>query len=262
MFHSILSKLENTDHPLLAPTLWGLKTWGIWQENSLNPKICNAIHIAAVIFVISQYVELWIIRSDLNLALRNLSVTMLSTVCVVKAGTFVVWQKTWKNVIQYVSSEEKRQLAKNDRQTNEIIEKYTQYSRRVTYFYWSLVAATVMTVIFAPLAAFLSSSSNRALINNGSAPYPEILSSWVPFDRRRGLGYWISVVEHSLICFYGGGVVATYDSNAVVLMSFFAGQCQLLRVNCSRLFENDRSGCEDEMGSIQECHNHHNNLMK
>lgn len=263
MIRTFLFNLENADHPLLAPTLWGLKTWGIWQHNCVNVKLCNGIHIAAIFFVLSQYVELWFIRADLGLALRNLSVTMLSTVCVVKAGSFVVWQNTWKDVIEYVSAEEKRQLSKKDKSTDEIIDEYTKYSRRVTYFYWALVAATVMTVILAPLAGYLSSSKTREVIRNGSAPYPEIMSSWVPFDRTRGLGYWVSVLEHILICFYGGGVVATYDSNAVVLMSFFAGQLKLLRLNCSRLFDNEAEcSYECEMERIKECYYHHIFLIK
>nr|WPO56469.1 odorant receptor [Leucinodes orbonalis] len=263
MFNSLLLKLESPDHPLLAPTLSGLKTWGIWQQNSTRRALSNAIHIAAIIFVLSQYIELWIIRDDLDLALRNLSVTMLSSVCVVKAGTFVIWHQRWTHVVEYVSAQEKTQLSQKDKRTNEVIDEYTKYARRVTYFYWTLVAATVVTVILAPLAGFLSSAENRERIRNGTAPYPEIMSSWVPFDKTQGIGYWVTVLEHTLICFYGGGVVATYDTNAVVLMTFFAGQMRLLSVNCSRLFETvPESSYEDEMRKIAECHRHHSLLLK
>ncbi|KAL0868348.1 hypothetical protein ABMA27_007867 [Loxostege sticticalis] len=264
MLRRFVSSLEHEDNPLLSPTLWGLQKWGMWQpKNGPSPKISNAIHFAAILFVISQYVELWLIRSDLNLALRNLSVTMLSTVCVFKASTFVAWQKYWRNVIENVSKLEKRQLSKKDKMTNTIIDEYTKYSRRVTYFYWTLVTATVLTVIVAPLVGFLSSAETRQRIRNGYDSYPEIMSSWVPFDRSRGLGYWVSVLEHILICFYGGGIVATYDSNAVVLMTFFAGQLKLLSVNCSRLFEGEEEiTYEEEIKKIRECHYHHLLLIK
>ncbi|XP_063832450.1 odorant receptor 94a-like [Ostrinia nubilalis] len=264
MLRNFLLSLENDNHPLLSPTLWGLQKWGLWQPNKgLNSKINNFIHFAATLFVISQYVELWLIRDNLNYALRNLSVTMLSTVCVVKAFTFVTWQDQWKDVIDNVSLLEKRQLSKKDKITDKIISEYTNYARRVTNFYWTLVAATVFTVILAPLVCFLSSPDTRERIRDGYEPYPEIMSSWVPFDRSRGLGYWVTVLEHILICFYGGGIVATYDSNAVVLITFFAGQMKLLSVNCSRLFDDEKEMTyEDDMEKIRACHYHHLMLIK
>nr|XP_013189948.1 unnamed protein product [Amyelois transitella] len=264
MIRKFVSNLEDENHPLLAPTLWGLKTWGLWQPiKGLNSTIHNLIHIAAVLFVISQYIELWNIKSDLALALQNLSVTMLSTVCVVKAGTFVFWQRSWTQIINYVSSLEITQLSTSDSITGGVIGKYTKYSRRVTYFYWHLVAGTVLTLILAPLAALAMSSEVIGKASNDSASYPEIMSSWAPFDRSRGFGYWIIYVEQALICFYGGGIVAMYDSNAVVLMNFFAGQMELLSVNCSRLFENDEELSNvDAMLRIENCYKHHMSLIK
>ncbi|XP_028025340.1 odorant receptor 4-like [Bombyx mandarina] len=258
-----LPHLENPDYPSLGPTLKGLKYWGMWQSGGIKRILYNSIHAFATFFVITQYVELWIIRNNVELALRNLSVTMLSTVCVVKAGTFVCWQKYWSGIIGFVSNLEKEQLSKNDAATQAAIVKYIKYSRRVTYFYWSLVTATVFTVILAPLVGFLS-SPERELIANGTLPYPEIMSSWVPFDRSRGFGYWVTALVHTLICFYGGGVVANYDSNAVVLMTFFAGQMKLLSINCSRLFDdgNEIISNNEAMKRIKECHYHHVYLVR
>lgn len=258
---SFVQSLENPAYPLLGPTLWGLKKWRIWQPNPST--FTNTIHVLGTLFVVSQYVELWLIRSDIELALRNLSVTMLSTICVIKAISFICWQKQWKEVVTYVSNLEKLQLQKNDEVTNTIIKEYTKYSRRVTYLYWCLVTATVITVVLAPLVGFLSSQEYRDLIRDGLKPYPEILSSWFPFDRSRGFGYWLSVLEHCGICVYGGGVVANYDSNAVVLMSFFAAQLKLLSINCARLFDGDEMISNDEaVKKIRECHYHHVYLIK
>ncbi|CAH0402429.1 unnamed protein product [Chilo suppressalis] len=263
MLRPFFKRLENNNHPLLGPTLWGLARWGMWQPRlGINTKIYCILHIVATLFVISQYVELWIIRYDFNLALRNLSVTMLSTVCVVKAGTFVIWHDQWQEIIEYVSKCEKRQLSKRDKITSEIINNYTVYSRRVTYFYWALVAATVLTVTLAPLAAFWSSKEYRARIRAEQIPYPEIMSSWLPIDRTRGIGYWLSIVEHTLICFYGGGIVATYDSNAVALMSFLAGQLKLLSTNCSRLFEENYESGNNTVAKIREYHHDHLRMIK
>ncbi|XP_047990825.1 odorant receptor Or2-like [Leguminivora glycinivorella] len=265
MLKKYAARLEDPNHPLLGPTLWGLQSWGMYQPNiGLSRIIYNLIHLAAILFVVSQYVELWFVRADLELVLRNLSVTMLSSVCVVKAGTFVVWQPYWQDVIQFVSTLERGQLEKKDKTTCAIIEGYTKYSRNVTYFYWCLVTATVFIVILAPLGVFLSSSEQRELMLNGTIPFPEIMSSWVPFDKTQGFGYWFQIVEHSVICFYGGGIVANYDANTVALMSFFCGQLELLVANTKRLFSEDNNlvGYSEAMERIKQCHMHHLSLIK
>ncbi|XP_073959105.1 uncharacterized protein isoform X2 [Choristoneura fumiferana] len=265
MLKKYVSRLEDPNHPLLGPTLWGLQSWGMWQPNSgLSHIIYNLFHLALILFVLSQYIELWLIRADREAALRNLSVTMLSSICAVKAVTFVFWQKHWGDVINFVSTLEKSQLKKKDKTTQDIIEGYTKYSRSVTYFYWCLVTATVFTVIFAPLGEYLSSAEKHEQMRNGSIPYPDMMSSWFPFEKTRGIGYWVVFVEHSLIVFYGGGIVASYDANAVVLMSFFCGQLELLSANCKELFDNGSGlvNYSDTMNRIKMYHNHHLSLIK
>nr|WCC57392.1 odorant receptor 53 [Papilio dardanus] len=264
MGNKILKNLEDPDHPSLGPTLYGLKLWGMWQPNrGISSFIYNLVHIFAILFVLSQYVELWFIKSDLESALRNLSVTMLSSVCVVKAGTFVIWQKDWKYIFDYVSTLEKSEISKNDTLTCKTIKEYIEYSRKVTYIYWCLVTATVFGVIFAPLACFISLPIDEKIKNNSSQPYPEIMSSWVPFDKTHGVGYLAMILEQTIICFYGGGIVANYDSNAVVLMSFFSGQLKLFKSNCERAFvENSGRNPDDSINVIRKCHEHHSDLIK
>nr|ARO70254.1 Odorant Receptor 42 [Dendrolimus punctatus] len=253
-----LSRFEDPNNRLLGPTLNGLQTWGLWK-----PKWKHKLfHLLAFIVVIMEYIELWIIRSNLELALRNFSFTMLCTVSVFKATTFVLWQKPWAEIIEYVTGLEKNQISKKDKKTNAIIAEYTKYSRRVTYFYWGLVAVTVFIVILRPLFSFMG-ISNRTLIRNGSVPYPEIISSWMPFNRTRGTGYWFTAIVHVLFCFYGGGVVAMFDSNVMVLMSFFVGQLKLLSWNCSRLFgDGEGISYKAALRRIKECHQHHVDLVK
>ncbi|XP_063548071.1 odorant receptor Or2-like [Cydia strobilella] len=265
MLKKYVARLEDPNSALLGPTLWGLQSWGMWQPNSgLSRIIYNLIHLAAILFLVSQYVGLWFIRADLNIALRNLSFTMLSMVCVVKACTFVVWQTYWRDVIQFVATLERSQLQRKDKTTSTIIEGYTKYSRNVTCFYWGLVTATVFTMILAPLGDFLSSSEQRELMMNGTIPFPQIMSSWVPFDKTKGFGYWFQIVEHSLIGFYGGGIVASYDANTVALMSFFCGQLEILVANSKRLFSEDGNpvSYSEAMERIKQCHMHHLSLIK
>ncbi|XP_045504398.1 odorant receptor 4-like [Colias croceus] len=248
--------LEDPNHPLMGPVISSLNLAGMWKpDNKIKVTI---IQVFAALSLVTEFIELWYLRSDMGSAMRNLSTTTLSLTCVVKSGTFVLWQKDWRQVIDYASSLEREQIEKNDRVTNKIIKKYTKYSRSLMYFYWCVSFGTVLAMLIAPLVMYMSSSEQRELIRNGSLPYPEIISSWVPFDKTRGYGYTAILVIQVCMCLYGGLTVASYDSNAVVLMTFFFGQLEILKENCKRLFDEERSSVE----RIRECHYHHVELIK
>lgn len=264
MVLKFLNRLEDPNKPLLGPIFWALRNGGLWQENRMKSFFYKLVHFVAFIFVISQYIELWIIRNNLVMAMRNLSLTMLSTVCVVKACNLVFWQDSWKEIIEYASETEKSQLSKADETVTSIVFEYVKYARRVTYFYWCLVTATVFTVILAPLFIYWSSPSYRESVKNGTSPYPEIMSSWIPLDRTRGPGFWIATFYQMFACFYGGTVVANFDTTAVVLMTFFAGQLKVLSANCENLFGdgNELVNYDEAVKRIKECHLHHYHLVK
>uniref|UniRef100_A0A2H1V744 Odorant receptor n=1 Tax=Spodoptera frugiperda TaxID=7108 RepID=A0A2H1V744_SPOFR len=264
MVFKFLNVSEDPNNPLLGPIISMLRYGGLWEKDRLKNFLHNLVHFVAFILVLSQYVELWVIRNDLEMAMRNLSLTMLSTVCVFKACNLVFWQNTWKELFDYVSELERSQLAKKDDAINKIIFKYVQYARRVTYLYWSLVTATVVIVSLAPLLIYWSSPTYRHNIRNGTLPYPEIMSSWTPFDRTRGIGFWVATFYQMSACVYGGIVVANFDSTAVVIMTFFAGQLKVLSANCSRLFGdgNELINYDETVKRIKECHLHHLYLVK
>nr|AOG12946.1 odorant receptor [Eogystia hippophaecolus] len=265
MLKNFVSKLENPDHPSLGPTLWGLQAFGLWQPTKgVANIIYNLKHIFLALFIMRQYVELWIVRSDLDLVLTNLSKTVVTTFCVIKAGTFVFWQKRWRDVIEYVSTLERRQLSEKDDVTKTFIGDYIKYSRNITYMYWFLAIMTVFSLTVAPILVFFLSSKHHKHIKNETMPYPQIMDSWVPFDKSSGYGYWFTVLEATFVCYHGGGIVATYDSNALVIMSFFAGQLKLLKANCARLFGDgvETVTHKDAMKRIRDCHSHHLLLIK
>ncbi|CAG9113806.1 unnamed protein product [Plutella xylostella] len=259
-----LEGLEDAEHPLLGPNRRGLRLAGMLQGGGRGGWLASGVHLIATLFVLSQYAELWLLRRDLSLALRNLSITMLSTVCVVKAWTFVGWQRDWTDVLDSISRVEREQRARRDGPRGRLVDQYIRYSRVVTYLYWALVAVTVLTVVLAPLAAYLSSPDFQEEIRRGDAPYPEIMSSWLPFDKTRPPGYWIYIIEHAVICVYGGGIVATYDANAVAIMTFFAGQLRLLRADCAAAFGEQRRPAGDAraLQNIRDCHQQHLFLIK
>lgn len=252
----------DSNNLLSSPSYVSLQFWALMQNS--KRKLYNIVHISAEIFILSQFIELWFIRNDLELAIRNLSVTMLSTVCIFKASLYVWWEEPWLELIDYVSNLEIKQLAKSDSKTKLIIDEYTTYSRRLCYFYRILIYATVLVVLSTPLFSFLSSSQHeKEMMKNGTIPYPEMMSSWVPFDRTRGLGYWVVMLEHTMICTYGGGVLANFDCNAIVIMTFIAGQFKILSINCARMFDDYEDLTDDEaIKRIEDCHYHHVNLVK
>lgn len=263
-----LEGLEDPEHPLLGPNRRGLRLAGMLQGAGgggagRGGRAARGVHLLATLFVLSQYAELWLLRRDLGLALRNLSITMLSTVCVVKAWTFVGWQRDWTDILDSISRKEREQRARRGG-GGRLVRQYIRYSRVVTCLYWALVALTVLAVVLAPLAAYLSSPAFQDEIRRGDAAYPEIMSSWVPFDKTRPPGYWLYVLEHAVICVYGGGIVATYDANAVAIMTFFAGQLRLLRADCAAIFGDDARPASDRQAlrNIRDCHQHHLFLIK
>lgn len=264
MVFELLNRLEDPNNPLLGPTVFALRHGGLWQKNRMKSFFYNLVHFVAFLFVLSQYIELWIIRNNLEMALRNLSLSMLSTICVIKACNLVLRQNTWKKIIDYISETEKSQLSKKDEAVNNIVFEYVKYARRVTYFYWCLVTATVFTVILAPLFIYWSSPDLRERIRNGTTPYPEIMSSWVPCDRTRGFGFCVATFYQIFACFYGGTVVANFDSTAVVIITFFVGQLKVLSENCKNLFgDGNKVVNHDEAAKrIKECHLHHLYILK
>ncbi|VVD03126.1 unnamed protein product [Leptidea sinapis] len=244
---NFFKNLENPNHPLLGPTIWILKISSMWNEKF------NYVQIYAITFQITEIVDLWFLRHDSEQALNNLSKSILGFMCIAKSSSFILLHKQWRSVIYFISDTEKKQLLQEDRVIHDIMKKYTKYSRLLTYLYWFLAFSTALALFISPVAKYSSSSEYRDLIKNGSAPYPEIISSWVPFDKSRGFGYGIVILLQIMGILYGSLTVASYDTNAVVIMIFFAGQLEILRVNCKNLFANKKN----VLRKFRDCHMHH-----
>ncbi|CAB3234292.1 unnamed protein product [Arctia plantaginis] len=235
--NSLRKSLEDPERPFLGPNYWLLKKVGfILPENKLAKILYIILHEIVTFFVITQYMELYVIRSNLGLVLTNLKISMLSVVCVIKANTFVLWQTNWREVLEYVTSADKFERQNQDPIRSTIINSYTSYCRRLTYFYWSLVYTTFLTTTLTPLMRYVSSSTFRENMRNGTEDFPHIFSSWMPFDKYHSPGCWITVVWHTLLCAYGAAVMAAYDTSIVVIMVFFGGKVDLLQERCKQMF--------------------------
>nr|AXF48779.1 odorant receptors OR29 [Lobesia botrana] len=265
MIKAFLESLEDPNRPLLGPNYWLLNKIGLLLPENWMQRLCKVvIHEIATYFVLSQYMELYVIRSDLDLVLTNLKISMLSTICVIKANTFVFWQSNWHQVINYVTDADKFERENQDAAKGNIIHSYTKYCRRVTYFYWVLVFTTFITTTTTPLIRYYSSAKFREDFHNGTEPFPHIFSSWMPFDKEHSPGCWITVLWHIGICAYGATIVAAYDSSAIVILVYFGGKLDLLRIRCREMLGKCGLGISDKEANlaVRQLHEIHVLILK
>ncbi|XP_063363467.1 odorant receptor 49b-like [Cydia amplana] len=265
MIKEFLQSLEDPNRPLFGPNYWLLSKIGmLLPKNRINIILKLMIHAIGTLFVFTQYTELYVIRSDLDLVLTNLKISMLSIICVIKANTFVFWQGNWRQVIDYITEADKFERDNQDEAKGHIINTYTKYCRRVTYFYWVLLFTTSITTIITPLMKYCSSEKFQEGFHNGTEQFPHIFSSWMPFDKENSPGCWITVMWHIGICAYGATVVAAYDTGVMVILVCFGGKLDLLRIRCREMLDTEGKGVSDENADkvIRELHRIHVLLLK
>nr|AST36394.1 putative odorant receptor OR29 [Cydia nigricana] len=265
MIKEFLNNLEDPNRPLFGPNYWLLNEIGLLLPKNWMERIWKIIiHEIVTLFVVTQYMELYVIRSDLDLVLTNLKISMLSIVCVIKANTFVFWQDNWRQVIDYITEADKFERDNQDEAKGNIINAYTRYCRRVTYFYWVLVFTTFITTITAPLMKYCSSEQFREDFHNGTEPFPHIFSAWVPIDKENFPGCWITVMWHIGLCAYGAIIMAAYDTSVMVILVYFGGKLDLLRIRCREMFDTEGKGVSDDISDkvVRQLHQIHVQLLK
>nr|BAR43454.1 putative olfactory receptor 12 [Ostrinia furnacalis] len=264
MIIKFLQSFEDPDKPFYGPNFWILtKTGLILPENKIAKALYILMHEIVAFFVFTQYMELYIIRSNLDLVLTNLRISMLSVVCVVKANTFVFWQEKWNKIIDYLTEADSVERYSNDPERKKIIDKYTNYSRRVTYTYWVLVFITLATTIGSPFIHFVSASYRESL-RNGTELFPHILSSWMPIDKNHSPGIFITIVWHFTVTSYGALIMSSYDTSIMVIMVFFGGKLDVLRERCKQMLGTGEVELSDDevAARVRELHNTHVLIMK
>ncbi|XP_013165829.1 PREDICTED: odorant receptor 22c-like [Papilio xuthus] len=222
----------------------------------------RAFHLCSFIFVISQIIDIYFMRNDFNKVLLNISITALSFIAICKTISCLLLQSRLQKVINAIKDEEDI-LYLNDKFEIKRMKNYKNYARLITYLYWLVIFITSVVTIIAPFLKYASSSSYREEIKNGTEPYPQIISSWFPFDNNKMPGYFFATLIHTIMTIQGAGVVAVYDANAVSIMTFLKGQFIILQEKCRRIF-----GAEDVNLTkseiyirIKECHRRHNFLL-
>ncbi|XP_026735859.1 odorant receptor Or2-like [Trichoplusia ni] len=265
MLKKILQKFENPKRPLLGPNVKALRFWGLLlPKNVFKKYFYISMHILVTVFTATEYIDVWFVKSDMNLLLNNLKITMLATVSVVKVSTFLFWQKYWKSIIDYVTKADLYQRRTTDPKKLGLINDFTKYCRKITYLYWSLMYTTVIIVMVQPIFKFVASETYRENVRNGTDTYLQVVSSWVPFNKNTMIGYLAASVYQSYAAIYGGGWITSFDTHAMVIMVFFRAELELLRIDCSEIFGNEANDIEHEvvMSRLKDCHRRHVELVK
>ncbi|XP_059051791.1 odorant receptor Or2-like [Achroia grisella] len=258
---SFAKGLEDSEHPLLGPNLKGLYWCGCWRDsNKLRNTLYNLAVICAVTFITSEIIEVYCLRSDINKMLYSISVSILSVISASKNIHFTLNQGKLKMLVNLISTYEISNLNKIEDDTIKEIKKYTKYARVVTYTYWILVFATNIGMIVTPLIKYASAVYNVDV--DSSEMYPEIISSWFPFDKTKKPGYIIASVIHILMSTYGALAIGACDMFAITVLTFIKGQLIILNKKCIKIFASDNNSESNILEAIRDCHGRHNILLK
>ncbi|KAL4708730.1 hypothetical protein ACJJTC_002565 [Scirpophaga incertulas] len=253
--------LTSEEALLMAPNICILKlTRLIIPEKKLEKVIAIVIHEIITFFVLTQFIDLFM-SINLDMALTNLKTTMFSGICVFKSNSILIWQESWISIINYVTKSHNIERRTANPRRQQIINSITKYCHRMTKMYWVLVMITAFTTISGPLIKYLTFKSLREDIHNGVEPFPHIVNSWMPVDKDKSPGCWITMVWQVIICSCGTTLVMSYDACAIVLMVYFGGQQDLLRDRCKELFGQSGIGVDDNEFYVKLREIHHIHIL-
>nr|QZH55119.1 odorant receptor 23 [Achelura yunnanensis] len=256
-------ELEVSKHPLLGPNVKAFYFFGFLQCNNTFRNIFYKFwYISGFLYVITLWIELWFLRSDLNKALENLSISTLAIMSTTKGVTTILWQNYWKKMVENISKQEIKQLNERDKVTTNLMKKYKKYSRIITYFYWFLVSTTISMVISSPFLRYVFLKSHYNEVTNITVQYPEIVSSWYPFDKTNIVIHSVKCLIDAMMLVQGATIIATYDTTVIVIMVFLKGQMKILRENCKTMFREKDTPNHVVINRVKECYEHHQFLMR
>lgn len=255
MIRELLETLEDPKRRILRPNIW--MTWIrlIIPERKYMEAIFIFLHELVNFFGKSEFMEIYIVRTDLNQVIEHVKTSLLTIAYVIKSNAFEKY--TWKQVLDYITEADEYKRVQKDR--GEIIARYTKYCRRVTDILWILTHVTYVTLVCTPLLKLLSSQNLRKSLHNGTELYPHILSTWMPINKNHYSGFWITSIWHYV---YGCEVAAAYDTMTIIIMSFFGGKLDLL-IELAKLklgTPGSRIGDDEAAKTMQ--HLHHGHVLR
>ncbi|CAG9121860.1 unnamed protein product [Plutella xylostella] len=249
MIRRALAQLEDPRRPLLGPNIFLLKLTGMYLPGSRRGRALTALfHLVGLLFVSSEVVELTRTFSDLFLVMSNLKIMLLSAVCLLKAWRCIVWQASWRRVLQYVTAADlaERRDAPPPRAAR--VAAYTRAARRVLYGYAALTCFTSIVFVSTPFLERFTTQYQARGPEEKVNVIDSIYIAYLPFDKTTFPGNLIATLWFILVTIYGNSVMTVFDTMAMVLMVFFGAKLELIRERCAELLDapGERPGAPGE----------------
>nr|WCC57456.1 odorant receptor [Papilio glaucus] len=258
MLHRLTQKLEDPKRPLLGPNLKALRFFGVLLPDNFCAKYLFVFfNLMVVVFIATEYIDIWLTRSELDHVLVNLKSSMSSTFNGFKVVTMYIWQTRWKHIIAYVTRADV-ELRKSTDPHN------TEYCRRITYTYWVLIFITGFTVILHPLFKYITQPTYRYMVHNGTELGLAVVPSWVPWDKSKFSGYIAASLYQSYATIFGIGWISSFDTFAIVILVFFRVELEVLRNDCGYIFGTEDAPVDEveTCRRIKQCHKRYIDLLK
>ncbi|KPJ19351.1 hypothetical protein RR48_01890 [Papilio machaon] len=222
------------------------------------------MNVMVLIFIATEYIDIWFTRSELDHVLVNLKSSMSSTSYGFKIITVYLWQTRWKQIIAYVNRADIEQRKSSDSFNVNIIIKFTRYCRRITYIYWILIVITGFSIVLHPLFKYITTPIYRLNVKNGTELGLAVVPSWVPWDKTKFSGYIVASLFQSYATIFGIGWISAFDATAIVIVVFFRVEIEVLRNDCRYIFGTEESTVDEEeiYRRIKTCHRRYVDLIK
>nr|ALM26225.1 odorant receptor 35 [Athetis dissimilis] len=247
-----LKFLEDPEYPSVGPHLKLLGFTGLWHPNpkSTIGRLKHLLFYVTITFFFSQYIKCFVnFNSDsLKLILQYAPFHM----GILKSCFFQKDYKKWQHLIDFASSVERRQLAKNDQAQNEIIHSYINRNRKVSYFFWALA-------FFSNFSIFSEPYQKNQVNVNGTSIYTHLFDYYIPFSSEPP-GYYISMSIQTILGHIVSAYVVGWDTLVVSIMIFFAGQLKITCLYCKMMI--DAANVNKSHNNIAECHRFHTTLIE
>lgn len=249
---NILKFLEDPKYPSVGPHLKLLGFTGIWHPHlkSVLGRFKQILFYITITFFFSQYIKccIYFNAESLKLILQYAPFHM----GIVKVCFFQKDYNNWQRLIDYLSSVERNQLAKNDQKHDEIIDDYIKRNRKVSYFFWALA-------FFSNFSIFTEPYQKNQINVNGTSVYLNIFDGFTPFPKEPP-GYYMSMFIQTVLGHIVSAYVVGWDTLVVSIMIFFAGQLKITRLYCSQMI--DAVNPNKSHINIAECHRFYTTLIE
>lgn len=260
MLNQFLSTLEDPDRPFLGPIIKFLRFWGLWLPDDPKKRILAIfIQILETIFILTEFVDIFYVKTELDMLLTNIKFSMQGVINICKAWSFIAWQKDWRAICDYVTRADITNRSTLDPKKSRNNERFTTYCRRVVYTYVYFTFVTAIVVIFQPGFKYLLSTSYREAVKAGREDYMQVVSSWVPFNKREMPGYFFACVIQGVGTFVAAGWITSYDIIALSVMIFIRAEIEALKIDTAAIFDGSELDATDK---IRDCQKRHIELLR